>query len=82
MQLFSGEHITGFDEGRPLVVRQPDSTLNIANFMKSNIYSSIASLKIGLDILFKDEKVGLDRITGHGGFSRHRLPDRELWPQP
>ncbi len=36
--------------------------------MKSNIYSSIASLKIGLDILFKDEKVGLDRITGHGGF--------------
>ena len=65
---FSGEHITGFDEGRPLVVRQPDSTLNIANFMKSNIYSSIASLKIGLDILFKDEKVGLDRITGHGGF--------------
>ena len=36
--------------------------------MKANIYSSIASLKIGLDILFKDEKVGLDRITGHGGF--------------
>lgn len=65
---FSGEHITGFDEGRPLVVRQPDSILNIANFMKANIYSSIASLKIGLDILFKDEKVGLDRITGHGGF--------------
>ncbi len=64
---FSGEHITGFNQGRPLFVRTPDSSFNLANFMRTHLFTSIGALKVGLDILFKDEQVKLDRITGHGG---------------
>ncbi len=63
----SGEHVTGFSEGRPMLMRSPDSTFNIANLMRSLIYSSVATLKIGMDILLGEEKVSLDRIYAHGG---------------
>lgn len=65
---FSGEHITGFDEGRPLVVRTPDSRFSLANFMRTHLYTALGALKVGLDILVKEEQVAIDRITGHGGF--------------
>ena len=64
---FSGEPVTGLNEGRPLFVRRPDAHFTLANFMKSNLYASLATLKIGLDILLKEEKVKVDRIYGHGG---------------
>ena len=64
---FSGEHVTGFDEGRPLFVRSPESKFNLANFMRVNLYTSLGALKVGLDILLKEEDVKIDRITGHGG---------------
>ena len=65
---YSGEPVTGFNgEGRPLLVRRPDSAFNLANFMRANLYSSLASLKIGLDILLKEEHVELTRLMGHGG---------------
>lgn len=64
---FSGEHITGFEEGRPLLVRTPDSKFNLANFMRANLYTALGALKIGLDILFKEEHVSLDELLGHGG---------------
>lgn len=64
---FSGEHITGFEEGRPLFVRTPDSSFNLANFMRTNLYASLAVLKTGLDILIKEEGVKIDEIFGHGG---------------
>ena len=64
---FSGEHITGFEEGRPMFVRTPDSKFNLANFMRANLYTSRGALKVGLDILLKEEGVAVDRITGHGG---------------
>ncbi|MCD8363278.1 MAG: FGGY-family carbohydrate kinase [Lachnospiraceae bacterium] len=64
---YSGEHITGFEEGRPLFVRTPDSRFTLANFMRTNLYSSLGALKVGLDILQKEEDVAVDRITGHGG---------------
>lgn len=63
----SGEPITGFEEGRPLFVRTPDSRFNLANFMRTHLYSSLATLKIGLDILFEEEGVTLDLLMGHGG---------------
>lgn len=69
---FSGEPITGFEEGRPLFARKPDSPFNLANFMRANLYSSLATLKIGLDILFKEEDVRLDVLSGHGGFFKTR----------
>jgi len=64
---FSGEHITGFEEGRPLFVRTPESKFTLANFMRTHLYAALGVLKTGNDILFKEEGVKLDRITGHGG---------------
>lgn len=64
---FSGEHVTGFSEGRPLFVRTPNSKFNLANFMRVNLFSSMAALKVGLDIMLKEEGVQVDRIFGHGG---------------
>lgn len=63
----SGEHITGFEEGRPLFVRSSDSRFNLANFMRVQLYTALGALKIGLDILLKQEKVQLDELLGHGG---------------
>ncbi len=64
---FSGESITGFDEGRPLFVRFPDSRLNLANFMRVHLFTALGALKAGLDILLKEEHVKVDQILGHGG---------------
>ena len=64
---FSGEHITGFEEGRPLFVRTPESKFNLANFMRVNLFTSLGALKTGMDILLKEEGVRLDKILGHGG---------------
>lgn len=63
----SGEPITGLAEGRPLFVRSADDKFNLANFMRAHLCASVGVLKIGNDILFNDEKVEVDRLTGHGG---------------
>ena len=64
---YSGEHIAKVNEGRPMFVRTPSANFNLANFMRTHLYASLASLKIGLDILLKEEQVKVDRIYGHGG---------------
>ena len=63
----SGENITEIQKGRPLFVRTSESKFNLANTMRAHLYSAFAALKIGCDIMLKEEGVGLDRITGHGG---------------
>ena len=62
----AGEHITGVSQGRPLLVRKPESKLSLANFMRSQICGTMASLALGNRIL-KDEKVQIRQLTGHGG---------------
>lgn len=64
---FSGEPITGLTEGRPMFVRSASDKFTLANFMRANLYASVAVLKIGNDILFNEEHVEVDRITAHGG---------------
>ena len=64
---FSGEHITHFEEGRPLFARMPDSRFNLANFMRVHLYTSLGALKTGMDILLKKENVKVDTLLGHGG---------------
>lgn len=64
---FSGEPVTGLAEGRPMFLRSANDRFNLANFIRANLYASVAVLKIGNDILFNDEKIKVDRITGHGG---------------
>ena len=65
---FSGEHITHLEEGRPLFVRTPESRFTLSNFIRVHLFSALGTLKIGLDILFDQEQVKIDRILGHGGF--------------
>ena len=67
---FSGEPVTGLAEGRPLFVRSANDKFNLANFMRAHLYASVGVLKIGNDILFNEEKIRVDRITGHGGLFR------------
>ena len=74
---FSGEHITGFEEGRPLFVRKPDSKFNLANFMRVHLLTSLGVLKVGNDILAK-EGVKLDKITGHGGLFKTPVVGQKL----
>ncbi len=64
----SGEHITHFEEGRPLFVRSSDSKFNLANFIRVHLFTALGALKIGMDILLKQEGVKLEEILGHGGF--------------
>jgi sugar (pentulose or hexulose) kinase len=64
---YSGETITEIDEGRPLFARLPDSNFNLANFMRTLLFSSMATLKYGIDILTEKEKVRIDSLLGHGG---------------
>lgn len=64
---YSGEGITGLNEGRPLMVKSPETDMDAANFVRSLVYGSLASVKIGMDILLKDEGARCDAMTGHGG---------------
>ncbi len=63
----SGENITGMEEGRPMFVRTPNSKFNLANFMRVNLYTALGALKIGMDLLLKEEGVQVDKLLGHGG---------------
>ena len=64
---FSGESITGFEEGRPLFARTPDANFTLGNFMRAHLFTALGALKNGLDILLKEENVKIDKIYGHGG---------------
>jgi len=64
----SGEHLTGFSEGRPLFVRRPDTPLDLGNFIRTHLFSSLCALRTGLDVLTKLEGIQVDEIRGHGGF--------------
>ena len=66
----SGEPVTGLADGRPLFVRSANDKFNLANFRRTHLYASVGVLKIGNDILFNEEKIKVDRITGHGGLFR------------
>ena len=65
---FAGEPLTGTETGRPMLLRLPDSKMTVGNFMRSQLYGAIATLKIGMDMLKREEQVESDRLLGHGGF--------------
>ena len=62
----AGESVTHLDEGRPMVIRNAESSFTLANFIRSMLYSTISTLKIGMDLL-SEEGVKIDSVTGHGG---------------
>lgn len=63
---YAGEPVTGVPEGRPMLIRLPDAKMNIANFMRTQIYASMETLKAGMEIM-NQEKVAIDCVYGHGG---------------
>ena len=65
---FSGEPVTGFSKGSPLFVRTAEDSFTLSNFMRMHLYSALATLKVGLDILTVEEKVKVKKMYGHGGF--------------
>ncbi len=74
----SGEHITHFEEGRPMFVRSPGSRFNLANFFRVHLFTALGALKTGLDILLKKEGVKVDELLGHGGFFKTRAVGQKI----
>lgn len=64
----SGEHMTGFSEGRPLFVRSSGSRFTLENFIRTQLFTSLCALRTGLNVLMDEEHVKVDEIRGHGGF--------------
>ena len=75
---YSGEPVTGLDEGRPLFVRRPGAKLTLANFARAQLYSTMATLKLGMDILLEKEQVKLDSLLGHGGLFKTPVVGQKL----
>lgn len=75
---YAGEPVTGLDSGKPLVFRSPDSKFTIENLARSLVYSTVATLKIGMDILTEEEKVSLERIYAHGGLFKTPVPSQNI----
>jgi len=75
---YSGENITGLENGRPLFVRSPESRFNLANFMRAHLFAAFGALKIGMDILTKEEHVAIDSILAHGGLFKTPLVGQKM----
>ena len=76
---YSGEPVTGVEDGTPLFLRPPQAELNLPNFMRAQIYAAIATLKLGMDLLVDQERVKLTKLLGHGGlFKTHGVGQRLL----
>ncbi|MGE6629177.1 xylulokinase [Bacillus sp. NPDC077027] len=75
---YSGENITGLKEGRPLFVRSVESQFNLANFMRTHLFTAFGALKIGMDILTKNEQVTIERLLGHGGLFKTPIVGQKI----
>ena len=75
---FSGEHILGLEEGRPMLLRQADARFTYPNFARAALYSAMATLKIGMDILSEKENVAIESLLGHGGFFKAKGVGQKL----
>ena len=74
---YSGEFITGLSEGRPMLIRTPDSNFTIGNLMRSNLYTSLGAVRLGMDIL-TDEGVKIDKLLGHGGLFKTEIVGQQI----
>lgn len=75
---YSGENITGLTKGRPLFVRSPESSFNLANFMRVHLFTAFAALRLGMDILTQKEHVTIDGILAHGGLFKTPLVAQKM----
>lgn len=75
---FSGEPVTGLTEGRPMFMRTPNAAFSLSNFMRAHLFTTVSTLKIGMDILFEKENVRLDKLYGHGGLFKTPVVGQKL----
>lgn len=75
---YSGENITGLAKGRPLFVRSPESRFNLANFMRVQLFTAFAALRLGMDTLTQMEHITIDRILAHGGLFKTPLVGQKM----
>jgi len=76
---FSGEPVVKIKSGAPLLIRKADSEFNLSSFMRTHIYSSFATVKIGLDLLFNEQEIKIKKLLGHGGlFKIERIAQQML----
>lgn len=76
---YSGEFLAGLEQGRPVFTRGPESRMNLANFMRAQLFGAFAPVKIGMDVMTKDEQVKVDSMVGHGGiFTTPKVAQRIL----
>ena len=76
---YSGEFLAGLEEGRPVFARGPEAKMNLANFMRAQLFSAFSPVKIGMDIMTKQEGVKVDSLVGHGGiFTTPKVAQRIL----
>jgi sugar (pentulose or hexulose) kinase len=75
---YSGENLTGIAKGRPLFVRSPESRFTLANFMRVQLFTAFAALKLGMDILTQREQVAIDSILAHGGLFKTPLVGQRM----
>ncbi|MCI8512449.1 MAG: FGGY-family carbohydrate kinase [Lachnospiraceae bacterium] len=74
----SGENIVNVAEGRPMLVRTPKSRFTLANLMRAQFSASLGALKIGMDILTKEEHAKVLKLYGHGGFFKTPIVGQRL----
>lgn len=67
----SGEPISGFSDGRPLLCRLPDARFSFANLSRSLLYGAIATLALGMTHL-SDERVSITKLVGQGGYFKEK----------
>ncbi|MDR2766954.1 MAG: FGGY-family carbohydrate kinase [Treponema sp.] len=75
---YGGEPVTGLEQGRPLFARMPDSRFTLPNFMRTLLFSTMATLRLGMDILTEKEQVHLKRLLGHGGLFKTKGVGQKL----
>ena len=75
---YSGEPVTDTTEGRPLLVRMPDTKFTLANFMRAQLYGTMATLRLGMNILFDKENVQIEKLLGHGGLFKTPVVGQKL----
>ena len=75
---YSGEPLSGIEEGRPLLTRLPDGNFTLANFMRTLLFSAFGTLKYGMDILTEKENVTIKSLLGHGGMFKTKIVSQKL----
>lgn len=63
----SGEPINKVLEGLPMIIRDKSINPTLSKFILANLYSIMATIRIGHDILTERENIEIKEMSAHGG---------------